>query len=93
MVGKPTRFRFYAEFSAPGFHDTESFWATDAEDALQQAELWACEPWKDFPRRPAVRLSPDWDAARLPDRTVLSRSEFERLFPDDAPAAGDAKAA
>lgn len=41
--------RFRANFSAPGFSETEVFPAGDADEAQRRAEAYARQPWGDWP--------------------------------------------
>ena len=79
------RYRYYADFSAPGFLETMSFWAKDHDDAERQARLHADMPWKEWPRlcsKVDITVTASWDAIILPGGETLPRGEFERRQAD-----------
>lgn len=81
MTERPIRYRFYATFNAPGFHEIESFLAETLEEAMEQAMEERSICWKGWPLNKEgirVEVDPRWDAVKLPDGRFLLRREYER---------------
>lgn len=75
-----TLYRFAADIiDRDGTRQTEHFVALDLQSAIRQAFRY-CAHWHFFKRRTLLCVEPEWEAAYLPNATIISRQEYEQVL-------------